>query len=162
MSQPHRVQRAPLRSAPLFATTRGGAAVIGAVAVLCCAGVAATVSTSADDRSALPPLDPGVCWRADLRATAKPTFTVLATDAPNIASCAADVELAYLTDKHPITGAYQGYYIFSEPSEVSAAQRLNFIHYPVFNNAERALVDRQLQTLIRTHSPGAVDVHAPG
>jgi hypothetical protein len=140
-----------------FAMAPGGRLVIGAVAFLCCASVAAAVMTSDYDRSPLPPLDPGVCWRADMSATSKPTFTILATDAPNIASCAADVELAYLNDRRPVTGAYQGYYIFSEPAAVSSAERLDFIHYPIFNNAERALIDRRLRGFLQTRASASVD-----
>jgi hypothetical protein len=78
----------------------------------------------------------------------RPVFTVIATGAPNIVSCAADLELVYLTERQAITGAYQGYYIFTEPVAVSGAQRLNLIHYPIFNKAERAMIDSRLRAFM--------------
>jgi hypothetical protein len=96
-----------------------------------------------------------VCWRADLRSLKNPNFTVAATDAPNIVSCAADLELAYLTEKRAITGAYQGYYIFVGPAAVTGAQRLNFIRYPVFNKAERAMIDARLREFIAARAEAA-------
>ncbi len=111
-------------------------------------GLAALGLLSSCDRSPLPPNEPGVCWRADFRSLKEPSFTVAATDAPNIVSCAADLELAYLTEKQAITGAYQGYYIFVGPAAVTGAQRLNFIRYPVLNKAERAMIDARLREFI--------------
>jgi hypothetical protein len=85
---------------------------------------------------------------------------VIANDAPNIDSCAADLELAYLTEKRSITGAYQGYYIFTEPDMVAGAQRLDFIHYPIFNNAERALIDGRLRDLAGVREARSVSVRS--
>jgi hypothetical protein len=124
---------------------------IGAI-FLVCIGLGAAFLVSGWDRSPRPPNEPGVCWRADMRPINKPAFTVVASDVPNIVSCAADLELAYLTEKQSITGAYQGYYIFTEPAAITGAQRLNLIHYPIFDKAERAMIDRRLRAFMQARA----------
>jgi len=98
-----------------------------------------------------------VCWRADTRSINRPTFTAIATDAPNIVSCAADLELAFLMEKQTITGAYQGYYVFAEPAAISGSQRLNLIHYPIFNKAERAMIDGRLRAFMDARAKRSAD-----
>jgi hypothetical protein len=96
-----------------------------------------------------------VGWRADMRSIDKPSFTAIANNAPNIVRCAADLELAYLTEKRSVTGAYQGYYIFTAPADVSGAQRLGLIHYPIFNKSERAMIDTRLRAYLKTRTNAA-------
>jgi hypothetical protein len=133
----------------------GRIASIGAI-FLVCIGLGAAYLISGWDRSPRPPNEPGVCWRAHTRSINRAAFTVIATDVPNIVSCAADLELAYLIEKQSITGAYQGYYIFTEPAAITGAQRLNLIHYPIFDKAERAMIDSRLRAFMqaraRTHT----------
>jgi hypothetical protein len=90
----------------------------------------------------------GVCWRADFQPHGRPVFTPVAARAPDLLSCAADLELAYLSEGAPVTGAYQGRYIFIGPAAIESAERLDLIRYPVFNVAQRASLDRQLRALL--------------
>lgn len=87
-----------------------------------------------------------------MRSNNKPAFISINSDTPNIVSCAADLELAFLTERRAITGAFQGYYIFIEPGAVTGAQRLNLIHYPIFDKAERAMVDGRLRAFMEARA----------
>jgi len=75
-------------------------------------------------------------------------FTPVAARAPDLLSCAADLELAYISEGAPVTGAYQGRYIFIGSAAIESAERLDLIRYPVFNIAQRASLDRQLRALL--------------
>ncbi len=98
--------------------------------------------------SAPAPVDFGVCWRADFQPQGRPVFTPVAARAPDLLSCAADLDLAYLSEGALVTGAFQGRYIFIGPAAIESAERLDLIHYPVFNVAQRASLDRQLRALL--------------
>jgi hypothetical protein len=98
------------------------------------------------------PVDFGVCWRADFQPQGRPVFTPVAARAPDLLSCAADLDLAYLSEGAPITGAYQGRYIFIDRAAIASAERLDMIRYPVFNVAQRAVLDRQLRALLASPS----------
>jgi hypothetical protein len=63
-------------------------------------------------------------------------------------SCAADLDLAYLGEGAPVTGAFQGHYIFIGPEAIESAERLDLIRYPIFNVAQRASLERQLRALL--------------
>jgi hypothetical protein len=100
------------------------------------------------------PVDFGVCWRADFQPHGRPVFTPVAGRAPDLLSCAADLDLAYLSEGAPVTGAFQGRYIFIGPAAIESAERLDMIHYPIFNVAQRASLDRQLRGLLAAQSKG--------
>ncbi len=99
-------------------------------------------------RSAPAPVDFGVCWRADFQPHGRPVFTPIAARAPDLLSCAADLDLAYLSEGAPITGAFQGWYIFIGPAGIESAERLDAIRYPIFNVAQRASLDGQLRAVL--------------
>jgi hypothetical protein len=146
-----------MTGAAMSATSHDRAVRIGAILVVC-ASLGAVVLIAGWDRSPRPPNEPGVCWRADMRSGGKPSFTAITTDAPNIVSCAADLEFAYLTEKKAITGAYQGYYIFAERTEITGAQRLNLIRYPIFSKTERAMVDSRLRPFLKTSATSPANI----
>jgi hypothetical protein len=98
------------------------------------------------------PVDFGVCWRADFPPQSRPIFTPVAARAPDLLSCAADLDLAYLSEGAPVTGAYQGRYIFIDRAAIASAERLNMIRYPVFNVAQRASLESQLRALLASQS----------
>jgi len=94
----------------------------------------------------------GVCWRADFQPHGRPVFTPVAAQAPDLLSCSADLDLAYLSEGAPVTGAYQGRYIFIGPAAIESAERLDLIRYPVFNVAQRADLERQLHAALAIQS----------
>jgi hypothetical protein len=98
------------------------------------------------------PVDFGVCWRVDFPPQGRPVFTPVAGRAPDLLSCAADLDLAYLNEGGPITGAYQGRYIFIDRAAIASAERLDMIRYPVFNVAQRTSLDRQLRAVLASQS----------
>jgi len=98
------------------------------------------------------PAAAGVCWRADIPARHRPIFVPVAAQSPDILSCAADLELAYLSEGAPVIGAYQGWYLFIGPGAIEGAERLNLIRYPLLNKAQRASLDRQLRALLVARS----------
>jgi hypothetical protein len=75
-------------------------------------------------------------------------FTRVAAQAPDLVSCAADLDLAFLSEGAPLTGAYQGRYIFIDRGAIESAERLDLIRYPVFNVAQRADLERQLRAVV--------------
>jgi hypothetical protein len=79
-------------------------------------------------------------------------FVPIAAQSPDILSCAADLELAYVSERQPVVGAYQGWYLFVGPDAIEGAQRLDLLRYPLLNTAQRASLDRQLRALLAARS----------
>jgi hypothetical protein len=96
-----------------------------------------------------------VCWRVDAAPRQAPNFTPISSDAPSLLSCAADLEIVYLTGRRSVIGAYQGRYIFIGPAAIESAERLDMIRYPVFNKLQRAVVDRQLEVFLAAQAKSA-------
>jgi hypothetical protein len=105
----------------------------------------------------VPPSDPKVCWRFDTRG-GEPSFARLSNNVKNLESCAARLEAQFLRSRRPVTGAYQGRYIFVTSETVSSAQHLRGNRWPVFLGNQRAQIDR-----ILTGNGGEVTINlAPG
>lgn len=103
------------------------------------------------------PKDPKVCWRFVTR-DGEPAFDRLANNVKNLESCAARLEAQFLRTKRPVTGAYQGRYIFVTAETIASSQNLNGNRWPVFLGNQRAQIDR-----ILTRGGGEVTINlAPG
>ena len=77
-------------------------------------GVAAVVVACA--RRIQPPSDVGVCW-----ILADGAFATLDPAVDNLETCGARLEVAYLRQRRPVTGAYGGVWVFVDAREIAAA-----------------------------------------
>lgn len=95
---------------------------------------------SSDPRA---PTDPKVCWRYDGRG-GDADFVTLSTKVKNLESCAARLEAQFLRTRRPVTGAYQGRYIFVSSQAIASSPHLKGNRWPVFLGNQRAEIDRIL------------------
>lgn len=93
------------------------------------------------------PSESGVCWFMQEGPDGKPHFKPFVTGLPNLESCAARLEGSYLRTGQPVSGAFQGRYIFVTEADVTAGPRLRGQHYRVFTPEQRAKIRESVQTL---------------
>jgi hypothetical protein len=91
----------------------------------------------------------GVCWRADSAGAATPHFRVVANGVTNLETCAVLLEAMRLKGEPAVDGAYQGYFIFVDDSQITSALHAAGLRYPIFQPPQRATVDRDLQRLLK-------------
>jgi hypothetical protein len=116
------------------------------------------LALAACNRSAAPD-DAGVCWRVSPGSAGG--FVSLARNIDSLENCAVLLEGARLQGQTPTDGAYQGYFIFDNATEISSASHRGGFHYPIFQPPQRAAVDRDLRRLIRERGgrlPNAGDI----
>ena len=81
------------------------------------------------------PTDRGVCWHMVV-VGGRPKFNVLARGQTNLEHCASELEMMRINfqslglPQGPITGAYQGQFLFLNRYGVFSAQTLNGYQYP--------------------------------
>lgn len=81
------------------------------------------------------PTNTGVCWHMVQLKNGKVRFNTLATNVPNLETCAARLEamrlrfaaLGATTDQ--MIGAYQGYFLFLQPEGIFTGESLDGAHY---------------------------------
>jgi hypothetical protein len=97
--------------------------------------VAAAGLSACGEKPIEPPSNKGVCWHAIPQAGGKIKFNELASNVPNIETCAATLEgmrvrFARLgSQQREITGAYQGNFLFLQAEGVLVAPDLKHTPY---------------------------------
>lgn len=94
------------------------------------------------------PTTPDVCWRMFEVAERPPGFRAISRDIPNLETCAARLEATRMMEGGPVTGAYNGHFIFATEAEISSASRLDGFRFPVFEPQDRRAIQGGLQKLI--------------
>jgi len=95
------------------------------------------------------PTNIGVCWRTAGGSASQPKFAVVAKDVASLNDCAALLEAYHLQGARTSNGAYQGYFIFVDDSEVASATQADGFHYPIFQPSQRREIDGDLSRLIK-------------
>ena len=94
------------------------------------------------------PTNPGVCWRMIEGLNGKPDFRPLAPYIDTLENCAVRLEGLRMIHGQPVTGAFQGQFIYVTDTEITAATGPKAQRYRVFTPAQRAQVQKGIQTLI--------------
>ena len=95
------------------------------------------------------PSNIGVCWRTADGAPSRPKFEVVAKNVASLDDCAALLEAYHLQGARTSNGAFQGYFIFVDDSEVASATQADGFHYPIFQPSQRSEIDGDLRRLIK-------------
>ena len=122
------------------AAARSGHGRVGALLLL--AGLAACSSPASAPSGA------GLCWRMLEIADQPAAFEILARDVPNLESCAVQLEGARMMEGRPMTGAYNGHFIFVTEDQISSAGAMDGTRIRVFEAADRRKVQDGLRALI--------------
>ena len=95
------------------------------------------------------PTDIGVCWRVAAIKGAAPRFAPLNTDVASLDDCAAQLEALHIQGAKTVLGAYQGFFIFVDETEVTSSPHLHSFRYPIFQPSQRKVIDADLRSLIK-------------
>ena len=101
------------------------------------------------------PTNPGVCWRMVEGLNGEPDFRVLAPYIETLENCAVRLEGLRMTTGLPMTGAFQGRFIYVTDEEISVASGPKAQRYRVFTPAARLEVQKGIQTLLDREKAGA-------
>ena len=93
------------------------------------------------------PAEAGVCFWLDA-GSEQSSFSVLARNVPNLESCAVQLEGMRLLEGRPVVGAYQGFFIFADPDQITAAPTLNGQKIRIFEHEDRLKIQAGLRQLI--------------
>jgi hypothetical protein len=85
----------------------------------------------------------------------KQTFRVISRGVANLESCAVQLEGARMMEGQPVTGAYQGRFIFAEAEEVWAGACLKGQRFRVFTLKDKQEIQAGLRRLIELRKAGA-------
>lgn len=94
------------------------------------------------------PSGAGLCWRLFEGADQQPTFRIMARDVPNLESCAVQLEGARMMEGRPVSGAYNGHFIFATEDQITSARTMDGARIRVFEAEDRQEVQAGLQALI--------------
>lgn len=112
-------------------------------------GLAAAGSLAGCDTPLTVPDAPGVCWRlVENGPNGKPEFRPIAPDVPSLEACAVRLDGIRMRNGRPMTGGFQGRYIYASDREVTAASGPKAQRYRIFTPEQLAKIREGLQTLI--------------
>lgn len=110
-------------------------------------GLGLVLVAAACERPVEAPTQAGVCWRVAATPDGGTDFRPFVTGIQNLESCAARLEALHLRTGQPVTGAFQGRFIFVTEASVTAGPRLKGQHYRLFDPAQREEIRRSLREL---------------
>ena len=102
------------------------------------------------------PAEAGVCWRMSA-AGEQPAFQAIDRGIANLETCAVRLEGARMVEGKPVSGAYQGRFIFVDAEQITSAASLDGQRFRVFEPRHRLEIQAGLQRLIeqrKADSPG--------
>ena len=100
------------------------------------------------------PGHPGVCWRMVEGMNGKPDFKPVAPNVDTLENCAVRLEGIRMAYGRPVTGAFQGRFIYVTDREISAASGAKAQHYRVFTPAQRLEIQKGIETLMAREKAG--------
>lgn len=100
------------------------------------------------------PGHPGVCWRMTEGMNGKPDFKPVAPNIDTLENCAVRLEGIRMAYGQPVTGAFQGRFIYVTEQEISAASGPKAQHYRVFTPAQRLEIQNGIRTLMAREKAG--------
>lgn len=110
-------------------------------------GLGCVLALAACERPVTAPTQAGVCWFMLQAADGEPEFKPFVTGIENLESCAARLEGSYVRTGRPVSGAFQGRFIFVTEADVTAGPRLKGQHYRVFTPQQRAEIRQNVRKL---------------
>ncbi len=93
------------------------------------------------------PRNASVCWRLGPGMNSQPDFRPLSNGVDTLENCAVQLEGLSRAGKRPVTGAFQGRFIFVTDESVTAAAAEHAQRYRVFSPEQRAKIDAGFDTL---------------
>ena len=114
----------------------------------------APLSLTASEKPLTATSNPGVCWRMVEGMNGKPDFRPIAPDIDTLENCAVRLEGLRMTTGLPMTGAFQGRFIYVTDEEISVASGPKAQRYRVFTPAARLEVQKGIQTLLDREKAG--------
>lgn len=117
-------------------------------------GLAAALGLFGCEKPLTAPGHAGVCWRMVEGMNGKPDFKPVAPDIDTLENCAVRLEEIHVADGQPVTGAFQGRFIYVTDEEISAASGPNAQRYRVFTPAQRLEIQQGIETLMAREKTG--------
>ncbi|WP_156406162.1 lipoprotein [Phenylobacterium sp. Root700] len=117
-------------------------------------GLGAVAALSGCEKPLTAPGNTGVCWRMADGMNGKPDFRPVAPNIDTLENCAVRLEGIRMAYGQPVTGAFQGRFIYVTDQEISAASGPKSQRYRVFTPAQRLEVQKGIQTLMAREKAG--------
>ena len=117
-------------------------------------GLTAAVGLFGCEKPLTAPGHTGVCWRMVEGMNGKPDFKPIAPNIDTLENCAVRLEGIRMAYGQPVTGAFQGRFIYVTDEEISAASGPNAQRYRVFTPAQRLEIQKGIETLIAREKAG--------
>ena len=117
-------------------------------------GLGALTALAACEKPLTAPGDRGVCWRMVEGLNGKPDFRPIAPDIDTLENCAVRLEGLRMEHGVPVTGAFQGRFIYVTDDEISAASGPKSQRYRVFTTDQRLKVQEGIRTLMAREKAG--------
>lgn len=95
-----------------------------------------------------------VCWRVSDPEGGAARNEAVAVDIPNLETCAARLEAVRMMEGRPVTGLYNGHFIFVTEASVLSAQTLDGTRFRVFEPEDRKEIQAGIQALLDHEAPG--------
>lgn len=114
----------------------------------------AAVLAACGEKPVTAPINPGVCWRMVEGQNGKPDFRPVAPNIESLENCAVRLEGLRMIHGQPVTGAYQGQFIYVTDAEISVAAGPKAQRYRVFTPAQRLEVQKGIRTLLEREKAG--------
>ena len=111
-------------------------------------GLAAVAALAACERPLTAPTHSGVCWIMVEGLNGKPDFKPIVTNIDTLENCAVRLEGVRMAQNRPVTGAFQGAFIYATDTEVTTAMGPNAQRYRVFTPQQRDKVQAGIRTLM--------------
>lgn len=103
-------------------------------------GLALALAVSACAPALEAPRNAGVCWRMAPGMNGRQDFRPISNSVENLETCAGQLEGLRLQQGQPVTGAFQGRYIYVTPEEITVAAGPRAQRYRVFTPEQRARI----------------------
>ena len=116
--------------------------------------ILAPLALTACEKPLTAPSNPGVCWRMVEGMNRKPDFKPVAPNIDTLENCAVRLEGIRMAYGQPVTGAFQGRFIYVTDEEISAASGPNSQRYRVFTPAQRLEIQMGIETLMAREKAG--------
>ncbi|HEY9235895.1 MULTISPECIES: DDRGK domain-containing protein [Phenylobacterium] len=100
------------------------------------------------ERAVSAPANRGVCWRQVDGLNGKPDFRVVAPNVETLEDCASRLEALRMAHGRPVTGAFQGRFIYVTDQEITAAAGPKAQRYRVFTPDQRVKIQDGVRTLM--------------
>ena len=117
-------------------------------------GLLATVGLVGCEKQISAPGHTGVCWRMVEGMNGKPDFKPVAPNIDTLENCAVRLEGIRMAYGQPVTGAFQGRFIYVTNEEISAASGPKSQRFRVFTPAQRLEIQKGMETLMARERAG--------